>query len=146
ASSLAPVLNGLAVESDLRSQLELVKQLLLSNEILEQVAEHTQLNKPHATEEDRALTIADLRLRIQLSGGGARRDNLYTITFRDRNRATSLAVVQSLLDHFIKRTVGAKLGYSDSAERFLAAQKDEYEKRLSAVEGELAEFKRKNLG
>src|SRR5215813_10344 len=53
ASSLAPVLNGLAVETDLRSQLELVKQLLLSNEILEQVAEHTQLNKPGATQQDR---------------------------------------------------------------------------------------------
>jgi len=146
ASSLAPVLNGLAVESDLRSQLELVKQLLLSDEILATVADDARLNKVNAREQDRALTITDLRQRIQLSGGRTNRDNLYTITFRNKDRATSLAVVRSVLEHFINRSIRTKLGYSDSAERFLAAQKDEYEKRLSVVENDLAQFKRKNMG
>jgi polysaccharide chain length determinant protein (PEP-CTERM system associated) len=146
ASSLAPMLNGIAVESDVRSQLELVKQLLLSNEILATVAEDAQLDKAHATDKDRALTITELRQLIQLSGGRSSRDNLYTITFRDHDRAKSLAVVQSLLDHFIKRTIRSKRGYSDSAARFLNTQKDEYEKRLSAIENQLAEFKRKNMG
>ena len=146
ASKLAPVLNGLAVERDIGSQVELVKQLLLSKEMLETVAQDASLYRANATEQEKAVTIADLRERIILTGGRTSRDNLYTITFRDRNRATALAVVGSLLDHFIKRTIGTKRGYSDSAERFLTSQKEEYEKRLSAAETSLAEFKRKNMG
>jgi len=146
ASSLAPVLKGLAVESDLKPQLELVRELLLSNEILTMVADDAKLDKSTASDQDRALTIIGLRQRIQLTGGRSSRDNLYTITFRDRDRATSLAVVRLVLDHFIKRTIRTQRGHSDSAERFLTAQKKEYEKRLSGVENELAEFKRRNMG
>jgi len=146
ASSLAPILNGLALESDLKSHLELVKQLLLSDEILSTVADDAKLDKLDASDNDRALTLTDLRQRIQVSGGRASQSNLYRITFRDRDRQISLAVVKSVLEHFINRTIRTNRGYSDSAERFLSAQKDEYEGRLATMESNLADFKRKNMG
>jgi polysaccharide chain length determinant protein (PEP-CTERM system associated) len=146
ASSLAPILSGLAVESDLKSHLELVKQLLLSDEVLSTVADDAKLDKPDASDSNRALTLTDLRQRIQVSGGRASQNDLYKITFRDRNRQASLAVVKSVLEHFINRTIRSNRGYSDSAERFLRARKDEYEGRLGTMESNLADFKRKNMG
>jgi polysaccharide chain length determinant protein (PEP-CTERM system associated) len=146
SSSLAPILKGLAVESDLNSQLELVKQLLLSRELLQAVLAQTPLYDNANSQQDRDLLIAELRKRLQLSGGRAARDNLYTITFRDPQRARALSVVRSLLTRFIERTIGTKRGATDSAQRFLLAQKAEYEQRLSAAENRLADFKRQNIG
>jgi polysaccharide chain length determinant protein (PEP-CTERM system associated) len=146
SSSLAPILKGLAVESDLSSQLELVKQLLLSRELLQAVLAQTPLYDNQNTEQDRDLLIAELRKRLQLSGGRAARDNLYTITFRDPQRTRALSVVRSLLDNFIVRTIGTKHAATDSAQRFLLSQKAEYERRLSAAENRLADFKRQNIG
>jgi polysaccharide chain length determinant protein (PEP-CTERM system associated) len=146
SSSLAPILKGLAVESDLNSQLELVKQLLLSRELLQGVLDKTPLYDNQSTQQDRDLLIAELRKRLQLSGGRAARDNLYTITFRDSQRNRALSIVRSLLEHFIARTINTKRGATDSAQRFLLAQKAEYERRLSAAENRLAEFKRENIG
>jgi polysaccharide chain length determinant protein (PEP-CTERM system associated) len=146
SSSLAPILKGLAVESDLNSQLELVKQLLLSRDLLQAVLAQTPLYDNQNSQQDRDLLIAELRKRLQLSGGRAARDNLYTITFRDPQRTRAVSVVRSLLEHFIARTIGTKRGATDSAQRFLLVQKAEYERRLSAAENRLADFKRQNIG
>jgi polysaccharide chain length determinant protein (PEP-CTERM system associated) len=146
SSSLAPMLKGLAVESDLDSQLEMVKQLLLSHELLEAVVSENGLQKSAGPQTDVQQVSVDLRRRIQLSGGRNSRDNLYTITFRDPDRAKALAVVRSLLTHFIEKAIGTKRGATDSATRFLESQKAEYETRLSSAENQLAAFKRRNMG
>lgn len=146
SSALAPVLKGLAVESDINSQLELVKQLLESRELLVTVIAQTGLNAAPDQPKEMDLAIAELRRRLQITGGRTTRDSLYTITLRDPSRPRALAVVGSLLGHFIEKTLGSKRGATASAEKFLQAQKQEYSQRLAIAENRLADFKRLNVG
>jgi polysaccharide chain length determinant protein (PEP-CTERM system associated) len=145
-SALQPMLKGLAVETDLMSQLELVQQLLLSHDGLEKVARETKVIGDDVPAKVREIRITDLRERIKITGGRNARDNLYTITFRDRDPATAQNVVRSLLDTFVERTIGAKHSASDSAQRFLLGQKQDYEARLVEAENKLVDFRRQNMG
>jgi polysaccharide chain length determinant protein (PEP-CTERM system associated) len=145
-SALQPMLKGLAVETDLMSQLELVQQLLLSHEGLEKVARDTHFISDDVPAAQRELRLTDLRERIKITGGRSARDNLYTITFRDRDATKAQNVVRSLLDTFVERTIGAKHIASDSAQRFLLGQKQDYEARLVEAENKLVDFRRQNMG
>jgi protein tyrosine kinase modulator len=145
-SALQPMLKGLAVETDLISQLELVQQLLLSHDGLEKVARETNVIGDDVPSAQRALQLIDLRERIKITGGRNARDNLYTITYRDRDPVKAQDVVHSLLDTFVERTIGAKHIASDSAQRFLLGQKQDYEGRLVEAENKLVDFRRQNMG
>ena len=145
-SALQPMLKGLAVETDLMSQLELVQQLLLSHDGLEKVARETKVIDDDVPAKQRELRLTDLRERIKITGGRNARDNLYTITYRDRDSAKAQNVVRSLLDTFVERTIGAKHSASDSAQRFLMGQKQDYEARLIEAENKLVDFRRQNMG
>lgn len=148
-SALQELTEGLVIDSDLRSQLELVKQTMLSREHLEKVARDTDLDLRVETPEDMDELIAELRERIVIRGGERRRDgrnNLYSITFQDRDRQQALAVVRSLLDTFLEDTIGVKVTGTDNAQRFLQEQIQEYERRLAAAEKRLSDFKRENVG
>jgi polysaccharide chain length determinant protein (PEP-CTERM system associated) len=146
ASALQPVLRGLTVESDLISQLELVRQLLLSREQLDRVAEETEMFTDAMTDEDKSLLVTDLRENIIIAGGRNARDRLYTISYRNHDRDTALNVVRAVVRNFVERTIGTKLRVTDSAERFLDEQKQSYEQRLAAAENRLADFRRQHLG
>src|SRR3974377_614528 len=61
-------------------------------------------------------------------------------------REKALAVVKSLLNYLVEETLGGKRSGSDEAQKFLREQIADYEKRLVAAEGALAEFKRHNVG
>ena len=148
-SALRDLTKGLVIENDLLSQLQLVKQTMLSRENLEKVARDTDLDMRVVTAEDMEDLMTGLRERINITGGERRRDgrnNLYTITFQDQNREQSLAVVQSLLNTFLEDTVGVKIQGNDDAQKFLEEQIADYEQRLSAAEKRLADFKRDNIG
>jgi polysaccharide chain length determinant protein (PEP-CTERM system associated) len=145
-SALQPVLRGLTVESDLMSQLELVRQLVLSREHLSVVAEETQLFAVAMTDEERNLVVTDLRDNIDIAGGRTARDRLYTITYRNGDRERALKVVSAIVKSFVEGTIGTKLVVTDSAERFLNDQKLAYEQRLVEAENRLADFRRQHMG
>ena len=146
ASALQPVLKGLTVESDLLSQLELVRQMMLSREQLDLVAADTGMFTSTMTDRQKALIVTDLRENVVISGGRSARDKLYTITYRSRDREQALEVVQAILKSFVQGTIGTKLVVTDSAERFLNEQKQSYEERLAEAENRLADFRRQHLG
>jgi len=148
STALRPLLQGLAVQSNVQSQLDLVRQALLSRPSLEKVATQGELLTRARTPQARETALDELRKNIDLSVELAKdSDNyLYTIAYRNGDRDKSVAVTRNLLDTFIENVLGQKRSGQESAQAFLQAQITDYERRLSEAEARLAEFKKKNLG
>ncbi|MCB1624718.1 MAG: hypothetical protein KDI32_09030 [Pseudomonadales bacterium] len=154
-TALKPVLQGIAVEQDVDSQLNLVRQALLSRPNLEKVARATDLDVSVGNAADMDKLVQSLRDQVMIklqqrdansTGGANATDSLYTISYRHPVREKSLAVVRNLVASFVDDTIGGKRTDSDTAQRFLREQIRDYEQRLSESEGRLADFKKRNVG
>ena len=143
-SVLKPLLEGLAVESDIREQLAMMTRTLLSRPNLERVIRETDLDLLIESEGDRDALMQKLVEDIFVSGG--RRNNLYSIKYTNENPATAKKVVQELLNIFVETSIGDERVEAETATRFLTEQIASYEARLVAAENRLTEFKRKNVG
>ncbi|HEY6644766.1 XrtA system polysaccharide chain length determinant [Povalibacter sp.] len=149
-SVLGPLLDKITVRQDVDSQLTLVRQALLGRPQLERVARETDLDLRAETPEARATLIEQLRSRITIQGGSSNSregsGGLYVISYQDQNREKSIAVVDKLLNSFVEETLGGNRQGSETAQRFLMKQIEEYETRLSEAESRLADFKKRNVG
>ena len=154
-TALKPVLQGIAVEQDVESQLNLVRQTLLSRPNLEKVARSTDLDVNVSGTADMDKLVQSLRDEITIklqqrdvnsNSGPNATDSLYTIAYRHPVRDKSLAVVRNLVASFVDDTIGGKRSDSDTAQRFLRDQIRDYEQRLSEAEARLADFKKGNVG
>jgi polysaccharide chain length determinant protein (PEP-CTERM system associated) len=149
-SILKPLLDKLTVQTDVDSQLRLVRQAMLGRPQLERVARETDLDLRAKTPAQQAALIDRLRNRITIQGGssGEREGSggLYVISYQDTSRDKSIQVVEKLLNSFVEDTLGGNREGSETAQRFLMKQIDEYEAKLSEAEARLAQFKKKNVG
>jgi len=148
SSALRQILGTQIIEADVESQLNFVRQSMLGRTQLEKVALQSDIALRAETPEQLDGLIAALREGVQLTATGDPRrrtpDNLFSISFRDRDRDMALRVVQTLLNIFVEDTLGAKREGSESARRFLEQQVREYEVRLGEAEERLARFRREN--
>ncbi len=142
-SILAPLLKGLTVETNPDIQIRLMIKTLLSRPNLERITRMTDLDIQAETPKQYEAIINRLRSDIIIKKTGGRRENLFTITFEDKNPEMAKNVVQSALTVFIENTLGENRTDSDSAQKFLKTQIAEYENRLSNDEARLADFKQK---
>jgi polysaccharide chain length determinant protein (PEP-CTERM system associated) len=151
-TALRPLLQGLAVDQDVESQLNQVRQALLGRTNLEKVAQKVGLTAAATTPLEREQILAGLgsRLEIALEPPAVRDpripNTLYRIVYTDESRDRALRVVDTLLNSFVEDTMGGERSGTASAQRFLREQLADYERRLAESEGALAEFKKKNLG
>jgi polysaccharide chain length determinant protein (PEP-CTERM system associated) len=148
---LRPLLQGLAIDPDVASGLDLVRQVLLSRPQIEQVARNTGLDATAKTPEAREQLINSIQSRISIEAGDLRArttqgEGLYQIAFQDIDRTKSVEVVQTLLNGFVENALGEKRSGQASAQRFLETQIAQYEERLRDSENKLAEFKKRNVG
>jgi len=142
-TALSRATEGLAMTTDIDSQIERVREGLLGGPRLEEVARKEGLQVAGATPTERQNVISRLRERIQINprGGG-----LYVISYSDTNRERSLRVVDRILNRFVEDTLGGKREGSEQAQQFLLEQISQDENRLAAAEERLAAFKKKNVG
>jgi polysaccharide chain length determinant protein (PEP-CTERM system associated) len=148
---LRPLLEGLAIDPDVASGLDLVRQVLLSRPQIEQVAREAGLDAAAKSPEQREALINSIQSRISIEAGDLRArttsgEGLYKITFRDGDRDKSIEVVQTLLNNFVENALGEKRSGQESAQRFLVEQIALYEARLRESEDNLADFKKRNVG
>ena len=143
-SILRPLLQGLAVQPDVMTQINMMTTALLSRPRLENLARETDLYLRTQTPEQFDNLVTGLESRIRLVGNT--RTGVYTITFTDTDRAIAQRVVETLLDSFVEDTLDEGRTESDHAQRFLETQIAEYERRLRTAEASLAQFKRENVG
>lgn len=142
-SILAPLLKGLTVETNTDSQIRLMVKTLLSRPNLERISRMTDLDIRANTPEEYEKIIKTLREDIIIKKTGGRRENIFTISFEDKEPMMAKGVVQAALTVFIENTLGENRTDSDSAQKFLKSQIAEYENRLSSAEARLSDFKQK---
>jgi polysaccharide chain length determinant protein (PEP-CTERM system associated) len=148
---LRPLLQGLAINPDVASGLDLVRQALLSRPQIERVARETNLDQRAKTPEEKEELIAGLQRRISIDAADLRArttqgEGMYLIRFQDNDREKSIELVRKLLDSFVENALGEKRTGQETAQRFLDDQIADYEHRLSAAESRLADFKKANVG
>jgi len=154
STTLKPLLQGIAVDQDIDAQLNLVRESLLGRVQLSRVAHDTGLDAKAKTSEARDAIVAKLRAAISIDSvaagasheGRRSADSVYTISYRDARRDRALTVVRSLLNDLVKDALNGNPNDIDAAQKFLREQIAEYEKRLSASESTLADFKKRNVG
>ncbi len=142
-SVLRPLLRGLATETNVMNEINMMTRALLSRPHLEEVARETDLDLRAGTPREMEKLIEKLQASIEIR---AARDQLYTISFQDRDPRTAHAVVQTLLSNFVGDTLSTNRSDSEVAMRFLNEQITEHEARLVEAEEKLAEFKKRNVG
>jgi len=154
---LSQDMEGIAVESNIASQAEAVREALLGGPQLQKVAGLSIPRYNRASPEDQADIVEGLRTRLQVEAasdrqnpGGAKNQSvpadLYTITYTDRNRQIAHRVVDQLLKLFLANSLGGTQEGSEQAQQFLQQQIVDYDKKLAEAESRLADFKRQNAG
>ncbi|MCU7829179.1 MAG: chain length-determining protein [Candidatus Thiodiazotropha sp. (ex Myrtea sp. 'scaly one' KF741663)] len=142
-SVLRPLLQGLAVQTDLGQRLQLMTRTLLNNENLEKVLREADLDLEATTVTERQEMIDQLRETVSIET--QRRQNFYTISYEYKDPYVAKKVVETLLNIFVEAALGDTRVESDTAQKFLTEQIKDYEARLVKAESRLTEFKRRNV-
>ena len=145
---LSQVTQGIAVESNIASSVESVREALLGAPQLEKVARLAIPAYAGATPEQQRAIINGLRTRLTVEGNGDARQaaDLYVISYTDHDAKNAHHVVDQLLHLFMSNTLGGSQLGSEQAQEFLTKQIADYDKKLQAAEARLADFKRQNAG
>jgi polysaccharide chain length determinant protein (PEP-CTERM system associated) len=142
-SILGPLLRGMTVESNPDVQISLMVKTLLNRPNLERIARMTDLDVQANTPQEFNNLIERLTKGISIKKTGGSRQNIFNITFSDTDPAMARDVVQAVITVFIETTRGENRRDSDSAQKFLDSQINEYENRLLKDEARLTNFKQK---
>ncbi len=142
-STLRPLLEGLAVNPDLTSDVNLMMRAILSRPTLERIARDTDLDLEIHDQGDLEGLVDRLLASIHVSKD---RNNILRIAYTHSNSEAALAVVSALLNEFIEGSLGANRTDAKSAEVFLEGKLRDYELRLNESEQRLADFKKLNVG
>jgi polysaccharide chain length determinant protein (PEP-CTERM system associated) len=143
-SMLRPLLSGLAVQPNMDQVVAMMSRTLISRVNVERVVQLAGLDAGLRTPEEQEQLIARLTQELTIRSTG--RENLYTISYSDRDREVARRVVHSLLTIFLERSVSDKRKDSDSARQFIEDQLRGYSEKLTAAENAVTEFKRKHQG
>ena len=143
-SVLKPLLKGLAVETDIQSNVRLMVRTLLSRPNLERVIRLMDMDINVESDEDMEKLLNMVRSRVNISA--RKRSNIYAITYSDENPQKAKEMVQTFLSIFVEDTLGKSVSESDSAIAFLDKQIEKYEQLLQEAELRLETFKRNNVG
>ncbi len=140
-SVLRPLLRGLAIEPDLSERMHLITRTLLSRPNIGKLAKMSDLDLRTKNDEQFENLVGRLKSNIQLTS--SRTDNnLYTISYSNRDPKVAKKIVQNLLNILVESTLGQSRENSDTAQKFLQRQLNEYEKALKLSEDRLKKFKR----
>lgn len=142
SSVLQPLLRGIAVQSNLQSQVDLMKQSLLSRPNLEAVARKTDYDLSAKTDVEMEGLINSIQSRTMILSS---KQDIFSIAFQDTNPQRARDVVQALLTIFVESNLGQSRRDLDTAEEFIGRQIAEYEARLEEAENKLARFKQAHI-
>jgi polysaccharide chain length determinant protein (PEP-CTERM system associated) len=142
SSVLQPLLRGIAVQSNLQSQVELMKQTLLSRPNLEAVARKTDYALTANSDAELEALLNSLQGRTTIASS---KQDVFSIAFEDTNPRRAHDVVQALLTIFVESNLGQSRKDLDTAEEFIDGQIADYEARLQEAENRLARFKQEHI-
>ena len=139
-SMLQPLLRGLAIQTNKAQEIRLMAKTFFTPENVAKIARNSDLDL--TTKSDAQFDSLVNRLKNQIQLRSTSRDNIYRISYNNRNPAVAHRVVQETLNLFVEGALGDNRRNSDNAERFIDNEIAEYENRLMESEQRLADFKR----
>ncbi len=148
-TALNAATRNLTVDNSTDSQIQGVREALLGGPQLAKIADDTGLTAGATTPKDRQRAIDKLRKQIQITGaltGAGAGAGTYVISYTNKDRLTSLKVVDRFVTTFVQAAQGGKREGSVQAQQFLTQQIAELEKRLRDAEEALATFKKEHVG
>lgn len=142
---LEPLLDGIAVQPNVKQRVSLMSKTLLSRPNLEQLIDKHELDVVNGQPLSREDLIEELQDEITIKDtNGAQ--SIYSLSYSDQDAAVAKAVVHSLIDIFVNSSLNEERVDNQSTQRFLDKQIEQYETRLTASERRLADFKREHQG
>ena len=142
-SILKPLMAGLAVQPNVEQQVSMLTRTLISRPNVEKLVRMADLDLKSGSKAEQDALVSSLMTGLEIKSTG--RDNLYTLSFRDRSPAKAQRVIQSLVSIFVESGLGATRGDTNSAKAFLDEQIKIYEGKLRAAEARLKDFRLRNL-
>jgi polysaccharide chain length determinant protein (PEP-CTERM system associated) len=142
-SMLRPLMRGIAIDSNILSQVDLMQRTLLSTPNLQKVSHAADLDLAARTPSESEDIVTGLRQRIAVSPDGR---NLFSLSYTGPNREAATKVVQSLLTVFVESNLGSSRQDMVSARAFIDTQLNNYAQQLDQAEHRVAEFKGKYAG
>ena len=139
---LQPLLRGIAVQSNLESQVQLMKQTLLSRPNLLEVARKTDYDLTARGPAEMDSLVNSIQRRTTVASN---REDIFWISFQDTNPQRARDVVQALLTIFVESNLGQSRQDLDTAQEFIDRQIADYESRLEEAENRLAKFKQEHI-
>ncbi|MDZ7803459.1 XrtA system polysaccharide chain length determinant [Thiohalophilus sp.] len=143
-SMLRPLLRGIAVDTNISQRVNLMTRTLITRPNMEKVARMTDMHLDAHTDSEMEAIIERLHNNVTIQGD--QRQNLYTLSYNDKNPEQAHSVVQAMLTIFTESALGETRQDGDMAQDFIEKQLEKYEKRLSEAEQRLADFRRENVG
>ncbi len=142
---LKPLMTGLAVQPDVKEQINMIARTMVSRPNIEKMlklpANGLQL-LDNAKNHDAVVDSLLKGIKIDIEG----RENIFTITYRDASPEQAKRVVQGLVDLFVASGLGNNERDSAAAQQFIDDQIRGYEVKLREAENRLKDFKLRNLG
>ncbi|HKT16984.1 MAG TPA: XrtA system polysaccharide chain length determinant [Stellaceae bacterium] len=142
-SMLRPLLRGIAVDTNMLSQVDIMQRTLLSRPNLQKVSHMADLDLAARTPVETDAVVDNLREHISVESQG---QNLFSLSYVGPNRETATKVVQSLLTVFVESNLGSSRQDMLSARSFIDDQLSDYAKQLDNAEKRIADFKAANVG
>jgi polysaccharide chain length determinant protein (PEP-CTERM system associated) len=141
---LKPLMAGLAVQPDIDQQVTMLARTLITRPNVEALMRSSDLDLHVSSPAQRDAAIEEVTQGLKLTG--ARRENIYNVSYRDTSPARAKRVVQNLVSMFVESGLGGKRRDSESARRFIDDQIRVYEVKLQQAENRLKDFKLRNFG
>jgi len=140
---LRPLLRGLAIQSDVRGLIAIMKKLMFTQENMLKVAELAGMDVDLSSDKEVQELVKKLKDKVKISGG---RGEIFSISFESEEPTNAKNVVQAVLSVFSEQAQQSTLSDVDTAKRFIDKQIREYEQRLRNAETAKENFKRENIG
>lgn len=139
-SLLQPLLEGIAVESNLSGQLALVRKTLLSDPNLEKIVRtvDTGINVDTGAGLEKAKNALRKRIAVDFED---EEEYIFSVTYDDTEPVRAHDVVDALLKIFIQANLRESFTETQGAREFIDEQIAEYERQLRKIELELAKFR-----
>lgn len=141
---LKPLMAQLAVQPDIDQQVRMLARTLISRPRIEQLIDSLDFAQKTDGPRIRERIVNDLIAAIKLEGSTT--GNLYTISYRDVDPVRARRLVETLVNMFVESSAVNQRRDSERAREFIDEQIAENEKKLTAAESRLKDFKLKNFG
>lgn len=142
---LVPLLDGIAIQPNVEQRIALMSKTVLSRPNLNMLIDKHALDVTAEGPLNRNNLIDQLAKDIVITDVNNRK-SIYSLKYSNQDPNVAKAVVESLIEVFISTSFDEERNDNKNAQLFINKQIADYEKRLTASEQRLSDFKRKHAG